>query len=410
MNINEMANYCLNCKTKPCTKSCPLGNEIPAFISCIKEGNMNEAYNILTSTTLLPSICGRICPHSQQCEGSCVRGIKGAPVSIGELEAFVGDYALKNNIKYNKTNSNNKSVAVVGSGPAGLTAAGFLAKEGYNVSIFEKESYLGGLLIHGIPEFRLEKELVNEAIQNILDLGISVNLNYTKVDDLHDKFDAVILSFGANESIKLNVPGEELKGVYGANKLLKTQEHPDYTNKSVIVIGGGNVAMDAARTVNRLGAKNTTVIYRRAKEHMPAEKKEIEFAENENIRFIFQASPTKVVGDNSVKGIECIKTEIIKSEDGSRDMVKAIDNSNFIINADYIIVAIGSTTNKELIKKLNLETDKNGYIKIDENNMSSEKDTFIAGDLTGIKSTVAWACRSGRDTAYSVIRYLDFKQ
>lgn len=408
MNIKEMADYCLNCKTKPCTKGCPLGNDIPGFIQCIKENNLDKAYTILAKTTALPAICGRICPHSKQCQGNCVRGIKGTPVEIGKLEAFVGDYAIQNNIKFDKTIiTKNKSVAIVGSGPAGLTAATFLAKEGYGVTILEKESYLGGLLVHGIPDFRLKKEIVENVVSNIIDLGIKINCNNESIFDLDKKFDAIILSFGSNESIPLGIDGECLDGVFGANELLKENNHPNYKNKSVVVIGGGNVAIDAARSINKLGAKKTSVIYRRNRAQMPAETKEIEDAENENIEFIFQTNPIKIHGNKYVQSIECVKTDLVKSEDGSRDFPVNIDNSNFEIDTDYIIVAIGSTTNSNILKMLDLETTSKGYVKIDENNMSSKKGIFVAGDLCGTKATVAWASRSGRDVAYSVMNYLE---
>lgn len=402
MEVKKFADYCLNCKTKPCSKACPLGNNIPEFIKCVKEDNILEAYKVLSETTIMPSICGRICPHSKQCQGSCVRGIKGSPVEIGKIEAYVGDYALEHNIKYSKLNKIDKSVAILGGGPAGLTAATFLAKQGLDVTIYEKENYLGGLLVHGIPEFRLDKNIVKKVIDNILDLG--VKFSYEKFNDKN--YDAIILSFGANEPISLGIDGEDLNGVFGANTLLKTNHHPDYTNKSVIVIGGGNVAMDAARTINKLGAKKVSIIYRRDKKNMPAETKEIKDAENEGIEFIFQTSPVRILGENKVHGIECIKTELIKDENSTREIPIDIPNSNFNLQADFIVVAIGATTNNNSLSLFNLKTNKNGYIEIDENNMTSKTGIFAAGDLCGTKSTVAWACRSGRDTAYSVIDYL----
>ena len=249
MNINykeieSKINMCLNCKMKPCSlKGCPLNNNIPDFIRAIKEEKYEKAYEILTETTVLPSICGRICPHFKQCMGSCVRGIRGKPVEIGALEAFVGDMAIKNNYKIKKQKLNHKKIAIIGGGPAGLTAAAFLAKNGNNVTIYEKYNYLGGLLVHGIPEFRLPKEIVKKSIDKILELGINVEYNQElgknlNLKELEKKYDNIILAFGANISSKMKIEGENLYGVYGANELLEFGKHPDYTGKTVIVNGG----------------------------------------------------------------------------------------------------------------------------------------------------------------------------
>ena len=257
--IKSKANYCLNCVTKPCfNKGCPLNNNIPGFIKAIKEENYKQAYEILSETTVLESVCGRICPHTKQCQGSCVRGIKGQPVSIGELEAFVGDIAIKEGYKFAEINNENKNkkIAIVGGGPAGLTASAFLLKKGYSVTIFEKYDYLGGLLVHGIPEFRLPKKIVKDTIQKILNLGLQVEYNKElgknfTLQELEDKFDAVFLAYGANITTKMGVDGENLQGVFGGNQLLEKKLHPNYKGKKVAVIGGGNVAMDCARTIKR---------------------------------------------------------------------------------------------------------------------------------------------------------------
>lgn len=411
--IKNKANYCLKCPVKPCSnKGCPLGNDIPLFIEAVKEEDYKKAYEILSKTTVLQSICGRICPHSKQCEGSCVRGIKSNPVNIGELEAFIGDIAIKKKYKIAepKKLKLNKKIAIVGGGPAGLTASAFLLKEGYSVTIYEKHDYLGGLLMHGIPEFRLPKDIVQNTIQKIIDLGLNVEYNKElgknlDLETLKNEYDAIFLSFGANITSQMNVEGEKLQGVYGGNQLLETKNHPDYTNKKVAIIGGGNVAMDCARTIKRLGAQEVNVIYRRDEEQMPAEIKEIQEAKNEGIKFLFRNNIVKILGENKVEKIELIKTELIQKDGESRKVPVNILNSNYFIDVDYIIMALGSEPDG-IVKNLDLKLDKWGYIQIDENNRTSNPKIFAGGDIAGCKGTVAWAARSGRDAAYSIIEYL----
>ena len=417
--IEEKANYCLNCKIKPCSlKGCPLENQIPDFISKIKEQKYKDAYEILSKTTVLPGVCGRICPHKKQCQGSCVRGIKGEPVSIGELEAFVFDKAIeegttllelwKDDINSKRKENFGKRVAVIGGGPAGLTCSAFLAKEGINVTIYEKYDYLGGLLVHGIPEFRLPKEKVKQTVENILQLGIEVKYNQElgkniTIDELEKEYDAIFLSFGANVSSKMNVEGEELQGVYGGNELLEYNLHPDYTNKTVIVVGGGNVAMDCARTVKKLGAKSVKVVYRRAREQMPAEEKEISDAINEKIEFLFQNNVVKIIGKNRVKQVELVKTDLIQRDGEERLVPINIDKSNYTIDADYIIMALGSKP-ENFISTLDLELNKWGNVQIDDNYQTSNKKIYAGGDLAGVKGTVAWASRSGREAAKQIVK------
>ena len=266
--IQEKMNYCLNCKIKPCSqKGCPLNNNIPEFIKAVKEEKYKEAYQILSETTVLPGVCGKICPHMKQCQGSCVRGIKGEPVSIGDIENFIFQkaveqgYSLKDVIeKQENPEISSKKVAIVGGGPAGLTCSAFLAKDGVDVTIYEKYDYLGGLLVHGIPEFRLSKQTVKETVDRILDLGIKVEYNKElgknlSLEELEQNYDAIFLSIGANKPAKMGVKGEDLKGVYGGNELLEYNTHPNYEGKIVSIIGGGNVAMDCARTIKRLRSK-----------------------------------------------------------------------------------------------------------------------------------------------------------
>ena len=417
--IKEKSNYCLNCKIKPCSvKGCPLNNDIPAFIKCIKEENYKEAYKMLSKTTVLPGVCGRICSHTKQCQGSCIRGIKGEPVSIGELEAYAYDMATKEGMtlldcykeEMEQNKNNNKKVAIIGGGPAGLTCSAFLAKAGIKVTIYEKYDYLGGLLVHGIPEFRLSKDIVNKTIQMILDLGVEVkykqelgkNLN---LKDLEKEYDAIFLSFGANISSKMGVEGEELNGVYGGNELLEHNLHPNYEGKTACVVGGGNVAMDCARTIKRLGAKEVKVIYRRSREEMPAEDKEVEDAINEGVEFLYQNNIVKIIGDEKVEQIELIKTELVQKEGENRKVPVNIENSNYIIDADYVIMALGSGP-ENIVEDLDLTLTKWCNIMVDEKFQTSNPKIFAGGDLAGAKGTVAWAARSGRDAASAIKSFL----
>ena len=410
--INEKAQYCLNCKLKPCSmKGCPLNNDIPGFINKIKKQKIEEAYDILLNTTVLPAICGRICPHQKQCEGSCVRGIKATPVNIGELEAYVGDYAINNSIKIKSeidTKLINKKVAIVGGGPSGLACAAFLAKKGVKVTIFERYDFLGGLLIYGIPDFRLSKDIVKHTIQNILDLGVEVQYNQIlgknlELEGLTQNYDKVFLSFGANVSSKMEIEGENLDGVYGANELLEFNLHPNYHGKKVIINGGGNVAMDAARTVKRLGAEKVTIVYRRSREEMPSEEKEIEAAINEGIEILFQHNIVKIEGDKKVEKVELIKTQLIQKNGEARLFPVNIEKSNYEIEADYVIRAIGAKTDK-FVKKLNLELTPKEYIKIDDNYKTSNPKVYAGGDIIGKNKTVAWACKDGREVAKKIIK------
>lgn len=412
--INQKAEYCLNCKIKPCQKGCPLGNDIPSFIKAIKEQKYEEAYNILSETTVLQSICGRVCPHKKQCEGSCVRGIKGEPVDIGTLESFIGDMAIEKEFKLPKIKENNNKykVAVIGSGPAGLTCAATLARNNINVTIFEKYENAGGILRRGIPDFRLSKEILDKQIDKILELGI--NIKYNKqlgkdftIKELENEYDAIFLAIGANISADMGIEGENLEGVYGGNELLENANHPDYTNKKVAIIGGGNVAMDAARTIKRLGAKEVKVIYRRAEKQMPAEVKEIEDAKNEEVEFLFQNNIVKILGDKKVNKIECIKTELVKKEGKLREIPIDIQGSNYLLDIDYVVMAIGAKPDESTIKNMDIDVTNWGYVKIDENYMTSKKGLFAGGDLAGSKSTVAWASKSGREAAKSIINYLN---
>ena len=413
MNEEEIRRYCLSCKNKPCTNNgCPLENNIQEFIH---EEDYQKAYEILCKTTVLPAVCGRICPHEKQCQGSCIRGIKGEPVSIGKMEAFIGDISIKDSYKIPKIIDNDllsKKVAIVGGGPAGLTCAAFLAKKGINVTIYEKHDELGGLLSHGIPEFRLEKNIVKATTNKILEMGVEVEFNKElgkdlDIEELRSNNDAVFVSIGANIPARMNIEGENLEGVYGGNDLLEYNKHPSYIGKKVAVIGGGNVAMDSARTIKRLGADKVVIIYRRAEEQMPAEKKEIEDARCEGIEFIFQTNILKIIGTEKVEKIECIKTELVQKEGEKRLVPVNIANSNYNMNIDYVVMATGSKPEENVIR--NFEKNKWGYINIDEKMKTSIPKVFAGGDVSGEKSTVAWAAKSGREAANNIIEFLQKK-
>ncbi len=414
--IQEKANYCLHCVVRPCQMSgCPLANHIPDFIQAVKEDNFEKAYEILSETTVLESICGRICPHEKQCQGKCVRGIKGEPVSIGELEAQVGDYASEHNLTIPKEAKKEGSIAIVGAGPAGLTCGAFLAKKGYMVTIFEKYTKLGGILNHGIPEFRLSEDIKEQTIQKILDLGITVKMGQELGQDftlaeLENEYDAIFLGFGANCSSQMGIEGEDLPEVVGGNELLEKGEYPDYTGKRVAVIGGGNVAMDTARTIQRKGAKEVTVIYRRAEEQMPAERKEIQDAKQEGVQFLFTTNILKILGDGKVEKIECIQTKLVQKEGETRLSPVNVEGSNYTKEMDYVVMALGSKPEEAVVTKLGLELDKKNRIVVDEKGRTSKEKVFAGGDIASTKGTIAWAARQGRDAAEAIAEYLEEKK
>lgn len=407
-NINEKLNKCLNCKSKPCTKACPLENNIPEIIKLVKEEKIHEAYDELTKTTVLPSICGRICPHMSQCMGKCIKGIKETPVSIGEIETYLGDTAIKNNWKLSCSNQNqHKKIAIIGSGPSGLTCAAFLARNGFDVTIYEKHEKLGGILRYGIPDFRLDKQILDNTIKQILQLNI--NIEYKKelgknleLQDLIEKYDFIYIAIGANIPWKMGIKGEELQGVYGGNTLLENKQFPQMKEKVVAIIGGGNVAIDCARTAKRLGAKEVKIIYRRAKEQMPAEENEIIEAKKDGVEFLYKNNILQILGNEKVEKIECIKTELIQKEGESRLVPQNIENSNYLINVDYVIMAIGAQTQKQVLMNSGIEINEKGYIKVDENYKTSIKKVYAGGDVIGTKATVAWAAKNGRKMAETI--------
>lgn len=406
LEVKIAASKCETCVTKPCQIGCPLNIDIPEFIENVKNNNYGEAFKVLCKSTVLPSVCGKICPVDKQCQGSCAKKVSYDPVEIGKIESYVGDLAVENGWKLPRKGKKKERVAVIGSGPSGLTCAGFLAENGYQVTIYEKHEYLGGLLYHGIPKFRLNKELVSKVIKQILDLGIEVKTNVSlgkdiSLKELEKEYDAVFLGLGANVSKMMGLSGEELNGVYGANELLENLVQVDYTSKRVVVIGGGGVSIDMARTAIKEGASEVGIIYRRSRSEMSAEMNDIRAAKKEGIKFLFQTNVIKVIGEDKVTGIECVKTTLDKEKKAIN-----VEGSNFVIDTDVVIMAVGSRADSELLESLKLDVKENGYLMVNSNNQTSNPKIFAAGDLTGAKSTVAWACRNGRDTAYSIMKFL----
>lgn len=406
LEVKIAASKCETCVTKPCQIGCPLNIDIPEFIENVKNNNYGEAFKVLCKSTVLPSVCGKICPVDKQCQGSCAKKVSYDPVEIGKIESYVGDLAVENGWKLPRKSKKKERIAVIGSGPSGLTCAGFLAENGYQVTIYEKHEYLGGLLYHGIPKFRLNKELVSKVIKQILDLGMEVKTNVSlgkdiSLKELEKEYDAVFLGLGANVSKMMGLSGEELNGVYGANELLENLVQVDYTSKRVVVIGGGGVSIDMARTAIKEGASEVGIIYRRSRSEMSAEMNDIRTAKKEGIKFLFQTNVIKVIGEDKVTGIECVKTTLDKEKKAIN-----VEGSNFVIDTDVVIMAVGSRADSELLESLKLDVKENGYLMVNSNNQTSNPKIFAAGDLTGAKSTVAWACRNGRDTAYSIMKFL----
>ena len=404
-NIMSKANKCLECTKTACTVGCPLDNDIKGFIKCIKEEDYKGAYNILSKTTVLESVCGRICPHEKQCQGACQKEIKKSPVKIGKLEEFIGDLAIKNNWKIRSKKDATHNVAIIGGGPAGLTCAAFLRKNGINVTIYEKHNYLGGLLAHGIPDFRLPREITEKTVERILDLGVKVKYNEIlgktiTLKELEKKYDAIFIGIGANIPNKMKVSGEKLKGVYGGNAFLESKKEIDLENKTVMILGGGNVSMDIARTVKRKGAKNVTIIFRKDEKDLTADPDEVKAAKEDGVKFLFKNNIVKIIGRKQVKGVELIKTKY------NKDILENIKGSRHKIECDYVISAIGSHANRKTIHDLNLELTKNGRIKTNKKGQTSKKKVFAGGDIAGNIGTVAWAARAGRNAAYGIMEYL----
>ena len=402
---------------------CPVNVPIPEFIGKVAEGDFEAAYQVITRENALPAICGRVCPQEKQCEGNCVRGVKGEPVGIGRLERFVADYHMANKKKVeNNIEKNGKKVAVVGSGPAGITCAGELAKKGYEVTVFEALHKAGGVLSYGIPEFRLPKDLVAKEIDNVKELGVKIETNVVvgrsiTVDELlQDGYDAVFIGSGAGLPRFLRIPGENLLGVYSANEfltrvnLMKGYKFPEVptpvkVGKNVAVVGAGNVAMDAARTAKRLGAENVYIVYRRGEDELPARKEEIHHAKEEGVIFRLLNNPSAIIGkDGWVTGIEVVKQELGEPDASGRRSPVPVEGSNYVIDVDTVIIAIGQSPNP-LIQQTTegLETQKWGGIIVQEETMETSKEyVYAGGDTVSGAATVILAMGAGKKAAAAI--------
>ena len=427
----DEAQRCLNCKNKPCVSGCPVNVRIPEFIAKAAEGDFDAAYEIISSTNALPAVCGRVCPQESQCEGKCVRGIKGESVGIGRLERFVADFHREHagETKPQRLGTNGHSVAVIGSGPAGLTCAGDLARMGYDVTIFEAFHKAGGVLVYGIPEFRLPKAIVQSEIDNLTAMGVKIVTNAVigramSVDELFDEgFEAVFIGSGAGLPMFMHIPGENLLGVYSANEYLTRinlmkaylpeYDTPIKTAKRVAVVGGGNVAMDSARCAKRMGAEEVYIVYRRSMEELPARREEVHHAEEEEIIFRLLNNPVAILGDEDghVKGIECVKMELGEPDESGRRRPIEVKDSNFTLDVDAVIMALGTSPNP-LIKSTTegLETNKKGCIVADEAAATSREGVFAGGDAVTGAATVILAMGAGKTAAESIDKYIKSKK
>ena len=430
----DEAQRCLNCPKPMCVTGCPVNVFIPQFIHAVAEGKFDEAITILKKKNALPAVCGRVCPQEKQCESKCVLGIKGEPVAIGRLERFVADYARDHQLDKvdpaEKQPAKGKKVAIVGSGPSGLTAAGDLAKMGYDVTIFEALQAAGGVLMYGIPQFRLPKEIVQHEIQGLKELGVKIITDAVigrtfTLDELmkEEGFSAIYVGTGAGLPHFMNIEGENLNGVYSANEfltrvnLMKAYRFPDYATpvyvgKKVTVVGGGNVAMDAARTSKRLGAEHVYIVYRRGEEELPARKEEVEHAKQEGIEFLLLNNPVKINGNDQgwVTGMECVKMELGEPDASGRRRPVEIKDSNFVLDVDMVVMAIGQGPNP-LIRQTtpDLAVNKRGNIVADEIGATSIPGVFAGGDIVTGAATVISAMGAGKKAAAAIDAYLQGK-
>ncbi len=425
----EEAKRCLQCKNKPCMKGCPVEIAIPDFIACIAEGDFDKAAEILKSKNSLPAVSGRVCPYEGQCEGECTLKKIGEPVAIGRLERFIADYERNKGAKIpKKAQRTGKKVAIVGAGPAGLTCAGDLAKMGHHVTVFEALHAPGGVLMYGIPEFRLPKDIVNAEVDYIKKLGVEIHYDVVvgktiTVDELFEDYDAVFIGTGAGLPRWLRIPGENLDGVYSANEFLtrvnmmKAYRFPDYDTpikigKTVATFGAGNVAMDCARTALRLGAEKSYIIYRRSEKEMPARDEEIEHAKEEGVIFKLLTNPIAFHGDDKglLKDVECIEMKLGEPDDSGRRRPIPIEGSNFTLSIDTALIAIGQSPNPLVPQTVkNLEVEKWGNIKTDEEGHTNIPGLFAGGDIATGAATVILAMGAGKKAARAIDKYLKTK-
>ncbi len=427
----EEASRCINCKNAQCIKGCPVAINIPAFIEQVKEGNIEKAYQVISESSALPAVCGRVCPQESQCEGKCIRGIKGEPVSIGKLERFVADWASENGIiPQGADQKNGKKVAVIGSGPAGLTCAGDLAKMGYEVTIFEALHEAGGVLVYGIPEFRLPKtKVVAREIENVKSLGVKIETNVVvgksvTIDELlkEEGFDAVFIGSGAGLPKFMGIPGEQANGVFSANEYLtrsnlmkafdENSNTPIMRGNKVAVVGGGNVAMDAARTALRLGAE-VHIVYRRSEEELPARVEEVHHAKEEGIIFDLLTNPVEVIEDEKgwVKGIKCIKMELGEPDESGRRRPVEVPGSEFVIDVDTVIMSLGTSPNPLISSTTEgLEVNKWKCIVADEEfGKTTKEGVYAGGDAVTGAATVILAMGAGKAGAKGIDEYIKNK-
>ena len=430
---------CLECKNMPCVQGCPVKVHIPEFIARVREGDFEGAYQIISESSSLPAVCGRVCPQETQCEAKCIRGIKGDPVGIGRLERFVADWHnTHSSAEVTRPDSNGKKVAIVGSGPAGLTCAGDLAKKGYDVTVFEALHLAGGVLVYGIPEFRLPKSIVAKEIDTLKSLGVKIETNMIigktlTVDELFEMgFEAIFIGTGAGLPRFMGIEGENLNGVYSANEFLtrnnlmkayrKDSNTPVMKANHVAVVGGGNVAMDAARTAKRLGADNVYIVYRRSLEELPARREEIEHAMEEGIEFMLMTNPKKILGYNNpedkrdpkngfVRAIECVKTELGEPDASGRRSPVELPDSKFTLDVNCVIMSIGTSPNP-LIKSTTegLDVNKRGGIIVEEETGKTSRDgVYAGGDAVTGAATVILAMGAGKTAANAIDEYLKTK-
>ncbi len=422
----EEATRCLNCKNKPCVSGCPVNVKIPEFIALVANGEFEAAYKKINETNSLPAVCGRVCPQESQCEGKCIRGIKGESVAIGRLERFVADWYRENcKREIPEINQNGKKVAVIGAGPSGLTCAGDLAKLGYKVTVFEAFHTAGGVLVYGIPEFRLPKSIVADEIDGLKALGVEIMTDMVigkvlSVDEIIDMgYEAVFIGSGAGLPMFMGIEGEGSVGVYSANEFLTRinlmkayldeYDTPIKKVNSVAVVGGGNVAMDAARCAKRLGAEHVYIIYRRSEEEMPARKEEVHHAKEEEIEFKLLCNPTRILSDENgrVKAIECIKMELGEPDSSGRRRPVEIEGSEFVLDVDSVIMSLGTSPNP-LIRTTTsgIEANKRGCLIVDENMKTTKDAVYAGGDAVTGAATVILAMGAGKPAAKAIDEYL----